>query len=204
MNHDIGPAIGLMLFGMIILILLTNFIGSGSIYRKSVDVINSSFSGSSSTAQNQKKEPSENDFIPVITRKDGSNAVSGYSCVSKKNPEYAELIRVIDGDTITVRMSNGDVQKVRYIGVNTAEEGDTMYQTGTDTNADLLSNGHGRVTLYKDISETDKYGRLLRYVFAGDTFVNYELVNKGVARALTIAPDTSCSMLFETADRFMK
>jgi micrococcal nuclease len=39
------------------------------------------------------------------------------------------------------------------------------------------------VRLERDISETDKYGRLLRYVFLGEVFVNAELVKEGLAYA---------------------
>jgi hypothetical protein len=46
--------------------------------------------------------------------------------------------------------------------------------------AECISTGtqrtEARVTLIKDVSETDRYDRLLRYVIAGDFLVNYELV----------------------------
>ena len=52
----------------------------------------------------------------------------------------------------------------------------------------------------KDVSETDKYGRLLRYVFAGDTFVNFELVNQGFAAAASFPPDVSCDGMVHLAE----
>jgi hypothetical protein len=48
------------------------------------------------------------------------------------------------------------------------------------------------VTLVKDVSETDRYGRLLRYVFVGDLFVNAELVRQGYATVATYPPDVAC------------
>jgi micrococcal nuclease len=54
--------------------------------------------------------------------------------------------------------------------------------------------------LVKDISETDKYDRLLRYVFVGDTFVNFELVNQGYAAAVTFPPDVACEDVFRSAE----
>jgi len=45
------------------------------------------------------------------------------------------------------------------------------------------------VCLERDISETDKYGRLLRYVWIGDTMVNAELVRLGYAQVYTYPPD---------------
>jgi micrococcal nuclease len=46
-----------------------------------------------------------------------------------------------------------------------------------------------RVILEKDVSETDQYGRLLRYVYVGDRMVNAELVRLGYARAPSYPPD---------------
>jgi len=47
------------------------------------------------------------------------------------------------------------------------------------------------VVLVKDVSETDQYGRLLRYIYIGNTFVNAELVRAGWAEARRYEPDTS-------------
>jgi len=44
--------------------------------------------------------------------------------------------------------------------------------------------------LEKDVSETDEYGRLLRYVYVDDTFINAELVREGLAWAKVYEPDT--------------
>ena len=46
-----------------------------------------------------------------------------------------------------------------------------------------------RVRLERDSSEEDRYGRWLRYVWVGDTFVNAELVRRGYARARVYPPD---------------
>lgn len=53
------------------------------------------------------------------------------------------------------------------------------------------------VRLVKDISETDRYGRLLRYVYVGDLFVNGELVLNGWAEAVRYPPDTAMTELLE-------
>jgi len=46
------------------------------------------------------------------------------------------------------------------------------------------------VRLERDISETDRYGRLLRYVYVDDVLVNAELVRQGLAQAKAYPPDT--------------
>ena len=48
----------------------------------------------------------------------------------------------------------------------------------------------------KDVSDTDQYGRLLRYVYVGDMFVSAELVRRGFATAWTYPPDVAFSGVF--------
>ena len=54
-----------------------------------------------------------------------------------------------------------------------------------------------RVRLEQDVSDTDRYGRLLRYVYIGDIFVNAELVRRGLAYAQAYPPDTKYQRLLE-------
>ena len=109
--------------------------------------------------------------------------------------QQAKVIRVIDGDTIEIEGG----QKVRYIGINTPES-DTCYSTeSTIRNKELVE---GRiVTLEKDISETDKYGRLLRYVYSGELFINEILVKEGYAEVSTFPPDVKYQDRFLEAQR---
>ena len=101
-------------------------------------------------------------------------------------------VRVIDGDTIEV-LINGVSYKVRYIGIDTPEMNDprpavqALAEEATMVNGNLVD---GKVVeLEKDVSETDRYGRLLRYVYVGDMFVNAELVALGYAQVATYPPD---------------
>jgi len=114
---------------------------------------------------------------------------------------YGDVTEVHDGDTIWVRI-DGDSFKVRYIGINAPEIGDNLQPFGneaTDYNRQLVENQ--TVYLVPDVSDTDQYDRLLRYVFVGDTFVNAELVRAGLARAKNYPPDTFYSnFLFEMQD----
>jgi len=72
--------------------------------------------------------------------------------------ETAYVTRVIDGDTIEVEL-NGKAYKVRYIGINTPEYNQPCGDKATQANSSLVSGK--TVILEKDVSETDKYGRLL-------------------------------------------
>ena len=102
--------------------------------------------------------------------------------------EQGQVVDVIDGDTIDVRL-NGQVMRVRYIGINTPERDETCYGEATRANADLVNNK--TVTLVKDQSETDRFGRLLRYIYAGDVFVNARLVESGHAEVVSYPPDNA-------------
>ncbi|HEX73833.1 MAG TPA: hypothetical protein G4N93_01605 [Dehalococcoidia bacterium] len=108
-------------------------------------------------------------------------------------PTAPLVTRVIDGDTIEVDIA-GAIYKVRYIGIDTPELDDKearlcdLAQEATRYNRQLV--GGKTIRLEKDISETDQYGRLLRYVYVDDTFVNAELVRQGLAWAISYPPDT--------------
>lgn len=103
--------------------------------------------------------------------------------------DSARVVNVIDGDTIDVDL-DGASYRVRYIGVDTPERDEPYYQEATDFNRKLLAGDN--VILVRDVSETDQYGRLLRYVYLPDgTFVNAELIQEGYARIVTFPPDVA-------------
>ena len=99
----------------------------------------------------------------------------------------AQVIEVVDGDTIRVDIG-GEVRPLRYIGIDAPEADQWMGPQASQANTDLV--GGRTVTLEKDVSETDQYGRLLRYVYLAEgTFVNAELVRLGYAWAVEYPPD---------------
>jgi len=111
----------------------------------------------------------------------------------------ATVVKVVDGDTVDVNIA-GNIYRVRYIGIDTPETVDpnqTVEPFGPEASAKNKELVNGKVVrLEKGISETDKYGRLLRYVYVGDLFVNAELVRLGYARATAYPPDTKYQSLF--------
>jgi len=112
--------------------------------------------------------------------------------------ETAYVKRVINGDIIEVDL-NGKVYKVRYIGINSPEYDQPYGYEATQANSSLV---FGKtIILEKDVSETDKYGRLLRYVFVGDLFINAHLVKFGWAQAATYPPDVKYSDLFVSLEK---
>jgi endonuclease YncB( thermonuclease family) len=119
----------------------------------------------------------------------GGNTSGTTGTVSGGNPTGGEtglVTNVIDGDTIDV-MLNGEVVRVRYVGVNTPERDEVCYSDATNANR-LMVEGQ-TVTMVRDTSNTDRYGRLLRYIYVGNTFVNQVLVEQGYAEAVLYDPD---------------
>lgn len=109
--------------------------------------------------------------------------------------ELATVTAVIDGDTIEVNMG-GNIVRVRYIGINTAESNEPCGSEATQANAALVAGQ--TVRMVKDVSETDQFGRLLRYVYVGNTFVNGELVRQGWAEAVRYPPDIAQAVHLES------
>jgi micrococcal nuclease len=116
----------------------------------------------------------------------------------------------VDGDTIEVSI-DGRLFTVRYIGVDTPETvrpGTPVEWMGPEASAAnrrLVESA--RVVLEKDVSETDRYGRLLRYVWLRPAegnwrMVNLVLVHQGFARVSTYPPDVKyIDALFLPAQR---
>jgi micrococcal nuclease len=106
----------------------------------------------------------------------------------------AEVLRVIDGDTIEVELGD-EVEDVRYIGVDTPETvkpGEPVQCFGPEASAFNKELVEGEeVKLRFDAERRDVYGRLLAYVYVGGRFVNGALVRGGYARTLEIEPNTS-------------
>jgi micrococcal nuclease len=119
----------------------------------------------------------------------------------KNAEELSTVLRVIDGDTIELT----DGRRVRYIGINTPETVDPKRHVecfgreASDENKKLV--GGQVVRLQKDVSQVDRYGRLLRYVYVGDTFINDVLVRKGYAYADTFPPDVQYASQFVEAQK---
>jgi micrococcal nuclease len=104
------------------------------------------------------------------------------------------VVVVIDGDTIDVDI-DGMAYRVHYLGIDAPEQGMPFYQEAKDANADLVAGE--MVTLVKDVSETDQFDRLLRYVYLENgRMVNAELVRLGYARQASNPPDVTHDDLF--------
>jgi endonuclease YncB( thermonuclease family) len=111
--------------------------------------------------------------------------------------DTAVVTEVIDGDTIDVNI-NGVEQRVRYIGINTPERDQVCSREASDANTALVQGQ--TVTLVRDVSETDRFGRLLRYVYVNGVNVNEQLVAQGYAEAVEYPPDIAQTAAFRALE----
>lgn len=107
----------------------------------------------------------------------------------------ATVIRVVDGDTIRVRIQGTD-EPVRLIGIDTPEthgRGGLRECFGAEATARLqaLLPAGTTVRLVRDVEARDRYDRLLAYVYRADDglFVNLAMAKEGFADTLTYPPN---------------
>ncbi len=158
----------------------------------------------------------------LITRAEASSIIlraMGDFKPSENTFDAATVVKVSDGDTITVEL-NGVNYKIRMIGVDTPES--VHPNKSKNTQCGVIASDYTKsrlkigmtVYLQKDVSETDRYGRLLRYVWTSrpstnepteteirNAMYNAELTIHGYAKASTYPPDVKYSELFSKFER---
>jgi micrococcal nuclease len=142
--------------------------------------------------------------LAAATGTPSPDAVAGFA--PSGPTEKARVVRIVDGDTIVVDRGRGS-EKVRYIGMDTPETvkpGSPVEWMGPEASAANRALVEGRtVVLEKDVSETDRYGRLLRHVWLREKsawlLVDLELVREGYARVSTYPPDVKYVDLYLAA-----
>jgi len=117
------------------------------------------------------------------------------SSACQKPSDTVMVLRVIDGDTI---VAEGGYH-VRYIGIDSPESNEFYYSEAKQMNVDLVAGK--KVRLEGDITDKDSYGRLLRYVYVGDDFINAEMVRQGCAWAVAYPPDVKYQVYLEAMEK---
>lgn len=126
--------------------------------------------------------------------------------ISTENLQKVQVLRVIDGDTIEIKDVDGVAKKLRYIGIDTPETVDPhrsvqcFGKEASNKNKELVEGKE--IYLEKDVSEVDKYGRLLRYVHleSSKISVNEQLVKEGYAVSSKYPPDIKYQARLKSAE----
>ena len=147
------------------------------------------------------KAPAGCEGVFGATTRGGAMATSvGGGCNFRggTNEGDVKVDRVIDGDTIV--LSGG--RRLRYIGLDAPEVRDRPEHYGLEATAFNRRLVEGRkVNLERDVSNQDRFGRLLRFVYADGILVNAELVREGYARAKVYPPDTRYAQCFAALEQ---
>ncbi len=119
---------------------------------------------------------------------------------SARPPERARVQQVTDGDTFVI--SGG--WRVRLIGMDAPElhgangHPEPLAVAARQTLASLIQ--YRLVRLVGDRQDQDRYGRLLRYAYSGDSCLNLEMVRLGLAVAFPVRPNLLFQAEFERAE----
>ncbi|MEE9284381.1 MAG: thermonuclease family protein [Dehalococcoidia bacterium] len=109
----------------------------------------------------------------------------GCNAASARKGDRVLVERVVDGDTIVLATG----QRVRYIGIDAPEVGrdsEPLGEAAARANRRLVEGRY--VRLVQGVQDRDRFGRLLRYVFADGILVEAELVREGLAVAREYQP----------------
>lgn len=124
-------------------------------------------------------------------------------------PASALVEEVVDGDTVRIRGG----KLIRYIGIDTPElrrkrGGKWIYdptpfaKEAYELNKRLVEGKN--IRLEYDKEKTDKYNRILAYLYVGDIFVNGEMIKTGLARASIYPPNEKYAGLLMNLEKDAK
>jgi endonuclease YncB( thermonuclease family) len=137
------------------------------------------------------------DLTQTATPQAPSGGGTGAACLPANPPQTGRVLDVLDASTIKVQI-DGFAYVVRYIGI------ERPVNKNYGVLADVTNGGlvfAKDVLLISDATDKDANGRLLRYVKVGETFVNLELLQKGLATTVDVPPNFACASVFADAEQ---
>ena len=160
-------------------------------------------------ALNKKAQNNQNNNTEIITNNTQNNENE------KIEFQEAYVTKIIDGDTIGVTI-DGKYYKVRFIGINCPEYTKEIEPYGKEateyTNEKLYNK---TIYLQKDVTDTDDYDRLLRYIWLDKvdeineetvkkSLFNYDLVVNGLAQSNYYKPNVTLQDYLEQAEIYAR
>ncbi len=119
------------------------------------------------------------------------------STVATPSGDIGTVVRVIDGDSFEAEV-NGRVVEVRMLGIN-APEGSECHGDAARSRLDDLLEDAGLTLVQDGGDDTDRFGRMLRSVYAAGAFINATMVAEGHAVALQ-GGDPNEAVMVELSD----
>ena len=143
-------------------------------------------------------------ILPSVTLKPAETLTPAATQTNYPDRISVKVVNVVDGDTVKIETG----ETVRYIGIDTPESVDPRKPVQCFAKEASLKNEElvlGKTAeLEKDITDKDKYGRLLRYIWIEDQLVNEILVREGYAYSLSFPPDVKYQDRFIEAQRLAR
>ena len=121
---------------------------------------------------------------------------------------WYKVSKITDGDTFYVTTSSSEKYKIRLIGIDAPETRNVGVKVrkeyfGTEAKifvTQILKNKKVKLTF--DVQKTDRYGRVLAYVYLENgIFLNQYLVEKGYAVVSTFPPNVKFVEVFTKAEK---
>lgn len=120
---------------------------------------------------------------------------------------YYEVISVTDGDTIRINFK-GISTPVRLIGIDTPEvnhPSEPIQCYGKEASQKLTSLINGKIVkIERDVSETDRYGRILAYIWLNEELINETMVKDGYAFSSAYPPDIKYQSVLDAAEKYAR
>lgn len=116
--------------------------------------------------------------------------------------QYYKAVNIVDGDTFDIEKPINGIKRVRIIGIDTPERKQPGFSEAKQRLVDLILNQ--KIKLEKQVSETDRFHRLLRDVYVNNRFVNQIMVEEGYGRARTYPPDIKYKQILKEAEKRAK
>ncbi len=101
---------------------------------------------------------------------------------------FVEVKRVLSAQKVKLDSDRPEDEYLIYAGIRAPSDGEPMADVATRRNSELVEGREVRIRF--DEQKRDKDGRLVAYLFSGETFVNEVLVREGLAYA-RLTPTTS-------------
>lgn len=154
--------------------------------------------------QQQQSDQVNTDSTPEASIEQASQEIA-QPTENQERYYWHRITKVVDGDTVKA-MVDGKEESIRVIGINAPEsttKTECFGNNASDRAKDILKDGW--IQLQRDDSQTnrDKYGRLLRFVWAGDGSVDLGLsmISDGYAYEYTYNVPYSKQQAYKDAQK---
>jgi len=119
-----------------------------------------------------------------------------------KADRNVEIVKVIDGDSVLIRLDGKSVE-CRLLSIDAPEWGQKPWGTRARRHLqELFRESGGRVIVEKDARQKDRHKRLLVYLWGRDgRMINRRMVSDGYALAYTIPPNTRYADAFRSDEK---